>query len=90
MCEADFEHYLSKKESYLHRSIFGLANTYGVNVVVDNSAIKVVSQYLASNKKNLKGIEEVTRKLLAPHYLSPKKGTTIVIDSAIASERLYS
>ena len=88
--EQDFEQYLLKEESHLHQSISSLCKAYEMNITIDKSAIKVVSKYLASNNKNLRGIEEVTRKLLAPHYISPKKGTIAVIDSTIATERLYS
>jgi|GEM_PF-6452049 ATP-dependent protease HslVU (ClpYQ) ATPase subunit len=86
----DFEHHLSKKESFLQQSISGLANNYGVNIILDKSALQLVSQYLVDTKQNLRGIRDVTRKLLAPQYLSPLKGTKIVIDSVVAKERLYS
>jgi ATP-dependent protease Clp ATPase subunit len=87
---SDFEHYLKKKESHLHQSILGLSKSYGVDVVVHDSTIKYVSQYLADNNKNLKSIEDITRKLLAPHYLSPKKGSAVIITPAIAKKRLNS
>ncbi|MGV8086641.1 MAG: hypothetical protein ACP5N1_03350 [Candidatus Woesearchaeota archaeon] len=87
--EKDFENYLIREGSQLHYSIEVLKETYGVNVRLDDSAIKVVSKYLVEYKKNLKGINEVTRRLLAPHYISPNFGTEIVIDSKIAKERLY-
>jgi hypothetical protein len=89
LCEKDFEQYLIREESHLHQCIRGLAKNYQVNIKIDDSAIKVISKYLANSNKNLIGIEEATRKLLAPHYILPKKGVDVVINSTVAMERLY-
>jgi ATP-dependent protease HslVU (ClpYQ) ATPase subunit len=85
----DFEKHLFRRESHLQKKLKSLNDHYDMRIRLDDSAVKIVAKYLASNGRNLKGIDEVTRKLLAPHYISPKKGAEIVINADMAHDRLY-
>ena len=85
----DFEHYLSRQDSRLQQGLRNLSELYDMKVSLNTPAIKLVAKYLENNGKNLRGIEEATRKILDPHYISPQKGAKIIIDTKYVTEKLY-